>query len=348
MQLILRKNFHLCSLKCDKQQIMRKVLGMGNALVDVLMKLDSDQVLSELALPKGSMQLVDSATARRVFDVAGKNGSSKASGGSAANTIHALANLGVNTGFFGKVGRDEWGAFFRNDMQRKNISPLLLLSENESGRAMALISPDSERTFATCLGAAVELSANDLPDDLFHGYTYFHVEGYLVQNQELIREALKKAKARGLKVSLDLASYNVVTDNLDFLRSVVTDYVDILFANEEEARAFTQGLEGHEALEWMGNLCETAVLKLGEKGSMIKHIDTVVKVGILPASPVDTTGAGDLYAAGFLYGLIHAMPLEHCGYIGAMLSANVIEVIGPKMDEARWESIRAEIQRLNN
>ncbi len=323
--------------------IMAKVLGMGNALVDILLRLDSDAVLERLKMPRGSMQLVDKHTAEKVMKATGHNGATKASGGSAANTIHGLANLGIKTGFLGKIGRDELGNFFKNDLLNKGIDPILLESETESGRAIALISPDSERTFATYLGAAVEMRADDIPDEVLKNYSYLHIEGYLVQNQELIREGLRRAKQYGLKVSLDLASFNVVEENLEFLRDNVARYVDILFANEEEARAFSGGLEGEEALEWMGQMCETVVLKQGAKGSLIKHNGQKVSVGSVICNPIDTTGAGDLYAAGFLFGLIRSLPVHKCGEIGALLSARVIEVIGPKMDEERWNAIRNEL-----
>jgi sugar/nucleoside kinase (ribokinase family) len=315
--------------------IMAKVLGMGNALVDILLRLDSDAVLERLEMPRGSMQLVDKHTAEKVMKATGHNGATKASGGSAANTIHGLANLGIKTGFLGKIGRDELGNFFKNDLLNKGIDPILLESETESGRAIALISPDSERTFATYLGAAVEMRADDIPDEVLKNYSYLHIEGYLVQNQELIREGLRRAKQYGLKVSLDLASFNVVEENLEFLRDNVARYV--------EARAFSGGLEGEEALEWMGQMCETVVLKQGAKGSLIKHNGQKVSVGSVICNPIDTTGAGDLYAAGFLFGLIRSLPVHKCGEIGALLSARVIEVIGPKMDEERWNAIRNEL-----
>lgn len=327
---------------------MKKVLGMGNALVDVLMQIENDKILQELNLPKGSMQLVNKEMAAQVYVKAGKKGSVRASGGSAANTIHALASLGIKTGFIGKVGRDEWGNFFKNDMEISNITTLLLESDSESGRAMALISPDSERTFATFLGAAVELNAQDLVEDSFIGYHYFHIEGYLVQNRELIEEALKLAHKNGLKISLDLASFNIVEENLDFLHSMVSKYVDILFANKEEAKSFTGGLEGEEALNWMSELSEIVILKQGVQGSMIKHNNQITKVSPVRVNALDTTGAGDLYAAGFLYGLIHDLPLQKCGEIGSYLSAKIIEVIGPKMDIQTWEEVQTEVQRIAN
>jgi sugar/nucleoside kinase (ribokinase family) len=161
---------------------MDKVLGMGNALVDVMTTMESDEMLSTLGLPKGSMQLVDAEFSKRVMEKTAHLNSVLASGGSAANTIHGIARLGVETGFIGKVGDDELGNLFKKDLENAGIAPVLLESNTASGKAVALVSPDSERTFATFLGAAVELSATDLSAEMFRGYQYFHIEGYLVQN----------------------------------------------------------------------------------------------------------------------------------------------------------------------
>lgn len=326
---------------------MSKVIGMGNALVDILTRLQDDTILSELKYPKGSMQLVNVEEVANVLLATRDFPRNQASGGSAANTIHGLANLGIETGFFGKVGKDEWGEFFRSDLEKRSIKPYLLESDNESGRAFALISPDSERTFATFLGAAVELAHHEIPDNLFDDYSILHIEGYLVQNRDLIRHALELAKSKGLKVSLDLASFNVVEDNLEFLHEMVEKYVDILFANEEEAKAFT-GLEEEEALHKISRYCDLTILKLGKKGSVIKHFDEVVKVDPIMAESLDTTGAGDLYASGFLFGMIHGLPIEKCGKIGSLLAGKVIEVIGPKMDDATWIMIKEEVAALLN
>ncbi len=321
---------------------MDKVLGMGNALVDIMTKLSSDNILSELNLPKGSMQLVDTEFSNQVLEKTKHFNPVLTSGGSAANTIHGLARLGIKTGFIGKVGVDAMGNFFEEDLTNTGVKPLLLQSETPSGKAIALVSPDSERTFATYLGAAVELNANDINPDIFEGYQYFHIEGYLVQNHELIEHAIKTAKNKGLKVSLDLASYNVVEDNLDFLNRMAKDYVDIIFANEEEAKAFT-GKEPDEALEILGGLCPIAVVKVGKQGSWIKNGDSVCRAGIIEVNSLDTTGAGDLYAAGFLYGLIHNKTMEECGHLGALLSGKVIENLGAKISEEGWKFIKSQI-----
>ncbi len=318
---------------------MAKVLGMGNALVDIITRIDGDHYLQRFDLPKGSMTLVDRVRSGRLLKGTGHLERRMASGGSAANTIHGMANLGMETAFIGKIGRDKMGKVFRDDLVKSRIEPKLLFSKTESGRAISLVSPDTERTMATYLGAAIEMSEKDLSDEQFRDYDHFHVEGYLVQNHAFLKRALELAKKNNMSVSIDMASYNVVEANKDFLLSVIKDYVDIVFANEEEARAFT-GKPPEEALESIAESCEIAVVKLGRNGSLIKQKDRFHRIGIITVKSIDTTGAGDLYASGFLYGHLQNMPLEKCGEIGAILAGKVIEVIGPKMDPERWKEIR--------
>jgi len=317
---------------------MDKVLGIGNALVDIMTRLEDDTLLEQYKLPKGSMQLVDQDFSKKLTGATKDLNRQQASGGSAANTIHGLARLGVPTGFVGKVGRDELGNFFQEDMKQAGIAPHLLKSQTDSGRAIALVSPDSERTFATFLGAAVELSPEDLTPQLFEGYQYLHLEGYLIQNHELMKRAFELAREKGLQVSLDLASFNVVEANLDFLSTFVSEYVNILFANEEEAQAFT-GKEPETALDELANLCKTAIVKVGKDGSFIKRGAEKHRIKPISAKPVDTTGAGDAFAAGFLYGLTHGKELDQCGNIGSVLAGKVIEVVGAKMDASKWKEI---------
>jgi len=317
---------------------MDKVLGIGNALVDIMTRLEDESLLEQYQLPKGSMQLVDQEFSQKLTGATKDLNRQQASGGSAANTIHGLARLGVNTGFIGKVGQDELGTFFLEDMKLAGIDPRLFKSQTDSGRAIALVSPDSERTFATFLGAAVELSPEDLTPQLFEGYQYLHLEGYLIQNHELMKRAFELAREKDLQVSLDLASFNVVEANLDFLRTFVKEYVDILFANEEEAKAFT-GKEPEAALDELANLCKIAIVKVGKEGSFIKQGTDKHRIKPISAQPVDTTGAGDAYAAGFLYGLVHQKGLDKCGSIGSVLAGKVIEVIGAKMEESKWKEI---------
>lgn len=324
---------------------MAKVLGMGNALVDIITNIDDDEVLDGFRLPKGSMTLVDLDTSNYIHSETAGMPKSKASGGSAANTIHGLAHLGMETGFVGAVGNDDMGNFFKKDMQVNNITPLLFRTMHETGRAMALISSDSERTFATYLGAAVDLSVDDITHDLFEGYDYFYVEGYLVQNPEMLEKAMRLASNNNLKVCLDLASFNIVEDNVDLFVNLITKYVNILFANEEEIKALT-GKSPEEGAMEIQELAGTIVIKMGAEGSLCMSNGEMVRIGVRPASPIDTTGAGDLYASGFIFGHSNGMDPETCGKMGAILAGRIIELLGAKMDESNWENLRREIHAL--
>ena len=321
---------------------MKRILGMGNALTDILLQIEHDEVLATLNLPKGSMQLVNGQFSDQIGIALSGIARKMATGGSASNTINGLTKLGVTAGFVGKVGKDDVGTFFTNDSISNGVTPHLLISETPSGRCTVLVSPDGERTLCTFLGASCELDAEDLTLEMFQNYDIFHIEGYLVQNHELIRTAVRLAKEAGLKVSIDLASYNVVEDNLDFLNEIIREYVDIVFANEEEARAFTNK-EPQDALIHISNHCDIAVVKIGKEGSYVKSGDSSVQVQPRTANCIDTTGAGDLYAAGFLYGLACNYSLDVCGQIGSLVAANVVEVLGAKMTDDVWATIHEEI-----
>jgi len=327
---------------------MAKIIGIGSALTDLLIKLEDDRLMEELNLPKGSMTLVDVATMELIAEKTAHLEKEMVSGGSAANTIHGLAQLGMETAFLGKVGNDETGDFFYQDLERNNIKPMLIRSETASGIASALISKDGERTFGTYLGASVELTGEDLKDEYFEDYDLLHVEGYLIFNNDLLKAVLQKAKKANLKISLDLASYNVVEENLDFLKNMVTRYVDIVFANEEEALAYTGKTDPEEALEIIAEDTELAVVKTGKTGSLVKYEGKVYKIPVVTAHAIDTTGAGDVYAAGFLYGMINDMSLMDAGYIASLMAAKVIETYGAKIPQADLEFINREIESLRS
>ncbi len=324
---------------------MKKILGMGNALTDILLRIENDEVLAKLNLPKGSMQLVDGGKSKEITTLLSEISPRMATGGSASNTINGITRLGAAAGFVGKIGKDEVGEFFRNDMLNNGVVPHLLYSETPSGQCTVLVSADGERTLCTFLGAACELDAKDLTPEMFVGFDIFHIEGYLVQNHELIRTAVKMAKEAGLQVSVDLASYNVVEENLNFLNEIIRDYIDIVFANEEEARAFT-GKEPEQALIHIADHCDIAVVKIGKEGSFVKSGSESVLVKPRLANCIDTTGAGDLYAAGFLYGLANGYSLDICGKIGSLVSGNVVEVLGAKMTDEVWKQIHTDIQKI--
>ena len=325
---------------------MASILGIGNALTDILAILPDDTLLQELALPKGSMQHVDRETGNRIWEKLKPLGADLVAGGSAANTINGAATFGMESGFIGKVGDDDLGSLFKSNQEKDGIRSILLKGDNPTGRAMVLITPpNAERTFAVYLGAALELVPDDLHPEWFEGWDYFHIEGYLVQNQATVRRAIELAKAAGCRISIDLASYNVVEANLEFLHEIVEEYVDIVFANETEAEAFT-GLPPREALDSIARICDTAVVKIGKDGSMIRRGEELHFIQARPAAAIDATGAGDLYAAGFLYAHSIGMPLKTCGDIGSAIAAKVVEVVGTKIDQPRWNAAKKEINEL--
>ncbi len=325
---------------------MASILGIGNALTDILAILPDDGFMKQFHLPKGSMQHVDRETGDKIWQALKPLGVQYVAGGSAANTITGTAIFGMESGFIGKIGDDELGHLFKSDQAQYGIRSTLLKGVNPSGRAMVFITaPNAERTFATYLGAALELVPEDLKPEYFEGYDYFHIEGYLVQNQALIRKAVQMAKDAGCIISIDMASYNVVESNDAFLHDIVDKYVDIVFANEMEAKAFTK-MEPREALDEIAKHCEIAVLKIGKDGSMVKSGDEYHYIEAWPARPVDATGAGDTYAAGFLYAHSLGMPLKVCGEIGSIIAAKVVEVVGTKIDIPRWKDAKREIKAL--
>ena len=275
---------------------MDKIIGMGNALVDVLATLNDDHILTEMELPKGSMTLIDETKLLIINECFSEMETELATGGSAGNAIRGMACLGAGTGFIGKVGNDAYGKFYRQSLlERGTEANLLVSSELPSGVASTFISPDGERTFGTYLGAAATLKAEDLSREMFKGYTYLFIEGYLVQDHDMILRAIELAKEAGLQICLDMASYNIVEQDHDFFSLLINKYVDIVFANDRV---------------------------------------------------IDTTGAGDYFAAGFLYGLTCGYSLEKCGKIGSILSGSIIRVIGAEMPAEWWEDIKTRISEL--
>lgn len=325
---------------------MDKIIGMGNALVDVLVRIDDDSLLEKLHLPKGSMQLIQEDTLSEIRKYTSGMKIHRSTGGSAGNTVCALAALGANPGFIGKVGQDETGAFFGDTLRQRGVNALLATCDLPSGIASTFISTDGECTFGTYLGAAATLGAEDLSRKMFAGYNYLYIEGYLLQDHDLMLRAVQLAKEEGLQVCLDMASYNVVEAERDFFDQLIVKYVDIVFANESEALAYT-GKAPHEALEEIASKCSIAVVKTGKEGSLVKKGTEVIQLLSCPIDNVlDTTGAGDFYAAGFMYGLTCGYSLEKCVQISTILATAVIQEVGTTLPAKKWDEIKLNIESL--
>ena len=326
---------------------MKRVIGIGNALTDVLVNLRNEDVLHNHNIARGSMSLVDSELQSQISKEVAGLPHALSLGGSADNTIRAMARLGSDVGFIGKVGHDNTGDRFEQALHNLGIEGKIFRGESPSGKCISLVSPDGERTMLTHLGAAAEMHAEDISPEIFDGYDCLYIEGYLVQEHSLIETAIRTAKECGLQVAIDLASFNVVEENLEFLRGIVAKYIDIVFANEDEARVFSGEEEPINALQYISEMCDLVIVKIGTKGALIKHKGEVIHIGIMAAAKrVDTTGAGDFYAAGFMYGLCEGLSLRQCGTIGAITAGKVIEVVGPTLGEEAWAEIEVLVNRV--
>lgn len=325
---------------------MKRILGVGNALVDVIVNLPDETLLNTFSLPKGGMEMIDIEQKRSLHSSISSMKQKLASGGSTSNTIHGLARLGTPAGYIGKVGNDEMGVFFESDMKKSGIRPHLVhTSEFDTGIATTLMTQDAERTFATYLGAAASMTPEEINNEIFKEYDCIHVEGYLIFNHDLILEICKTAKANGLKISMDMASFNLVKEHHDFVEMLLKEYVDILFANEEEAAAFT-GKSGEESLDILSSYCETCVVKLGKHGSIANINGQKVRIGTSGVKAIDTNGAGDAYASGFLYGLLNQFTPEKTLQLASRIADEMIVTTGAKLSDEQWEKIRKEREAL--
>lgn len=322
-----------------------KIMGIGNALLDVLLRLDSDQLLSEMGVKKGAMDLIDESAMREMLQAQAGLQRSEAPGGSVCNTMRAMARLGATVGYVGKIGDDAAGSVYAAKTKEAGVAPFFVRVKGITGCSTVLISPDGERTMATFLGPAATLSDEEIPDDILCRYDCVYIEGYLISNEKLFLPALVRAKRLGLKVALDLSNFNIVNAFGCLLKKVIPAYVDILFSNESEAEAYT-GLPAREAMDVILKEVETAVITIGKEGALAGDHRRVVHEKAMDAHVVDTTGAGDHFAAGFLYGYSVGATLEQSAKVGALLSANVIETVGAQIPEERWEQIKIKVSEI--
>lgn len=321
---------------------MKKILGIGNALCDVLSRVD-ESFLEAHHLPKGSTQFVDLKGYQEMQEVLEEMDSTLASGGSTGNCMLALANLGAEPGFIGKIGNDRYGDFYKDNFQRHGGIPHFMVDECPTGVALTFITPDGQRTFNDYLGAAATLVPEDLQPDWFEKVDLCYIEGYLVQNHALIRKAVELAKERNIKVALDFSAFNIIEEEHEFFQELIND-IDIIFANENEAYAFTQEIEPLAALNQLTKHCETAVIKLGKDGAMAKNTEGFAQMAASTVHKVvDTTGAGDYFAAGFLYGYLNNEPLSNCLRKGTILASEVIQVVGTTIHQDTWDLIRKKL-----
>jgi sugar/nucleoside kinase (ribokinase family) len=308
-------------------------LTIGNALVDVLATVDEGFLVRE-NIVKGSMNLVDIKRSKHLHSLV--NSRTEMSGGSAANTAYGLASLGGKAGFIGKISADRLGESFSHDLDTVGVRffPGVTCETEDTGRCLIVVTPDGNRTMNTFLGAASLLDAADISKTAVQSAAVVFLEGYLFDKdaaKEAFRTAAEYAHAAGRKVALTLSdSFCVDRHRADFL-SLVKNDIDILFSNEDELKALYQVDSINDGLHQLRDNCEFAAVTRNEHGSVVIDGDEVVIIDAEPVdSVVDATGAGDMYAAGFLYGFVRGKPIEQCGKIGSIVASEVITHMGPR------------------
>ncbi len=324
-----------------------EVVGIGNAIVDVLTHAD-DALLEREGLTKGSMRLIDAAEADALYARLGPG--VEISGGSAANTMAGLASLGGRGAFIGKVRDDRLGQVFRHDMRAVGVAfdSRMATDGPATARSLIVVTPDARRTMNTYLGACVELGPEDIDPELVGGARITYLEGYLwdpPRAQAAFVKAAEIAHAAGAKVALTLSDPFCVDRHRDSFEELVARHVDILFANQEELMSLYQSADFDAALHAVRGACDIAVLTRSERGSIVLHGNDVHIVDAEPvAQVVDTTGAGDQYAAGFLYGLIRDYDLYSCGRIASIAAAEVIGHVGARPETSLAALVEARLE----
>ena len=323
------------------------ILGVGSPIVDILAQVP-EAFLETVSGEKGGMELI---TPKVLDDIVARLPEIpvQAPGGSAANTVCAMARLGLPVGVLGKTGKDPMAEIYRKEFMALggNCAQFKATKEKPTARCLSLITPDGERTMRTDLGAAMLLTpAEVLPED-FSNYSHVHIEGYTLPDEPLTLKILKMALEHNCSVSLDLGSFEVVRHEKENLVNWLRDYVDIVFANEDEARAFCDTDSPELALDIFGELCATAAVKLGADGAWLqsggKRVFTEANT---VSNLVDTTGAGDCWAAGFLYGHLQGWPLENSGALAALIGAKTVITLGASPDEMGWQHILKSIETM--
>lgn len=318
------------------------LFGLGNALVDVQLQVDED-AFSHLNLRKGGMALVDAAQQKEILDRFLHLEAFKCSGGSAANTVIAFAQFGGKAAYGTRLGKDDNGSFYASEFQNLGIELHADLMENEhTGTCLVLITPDAERTLNTSLAVNTSFTKEHVSEDAIRRAEWMYIEGYKFSEEsgaEAIDHAMYYAKKYDTKIAVTFSDAFIVQYFSEGLRKAVAS-ADLIFCNEVEAQAFTGTGNSEEAFRALREAAPNVALTLGEKGSKVHVQGRSWDIPSVPVTPVDTTGAGDIYAAGFLYGITHNHTPEQAGILGATAAAKVISQLGARLHDREFAALR--------
>ncbi|MDH4329949.1 MAG: adenosine kinase [Candidatus Moranbacteria bacterium] len=311
------------------------VVGIGSPLLDIIVNVE-EKVLRALGFEKGGMNLITKEDSDRILEYIKNHKKDIVSGGSAANTIAGTSLLGNKTALIGVLGDDEHGEIYEAQVCKDGICGALHKHDDHAtGHAITFITPDGERTFATHLGAAAAIRDEHILEDDIKSGKVLHVEAYQLEDpltREAMFRAIEIARENGAKISLDLSDPGLIERTGDLFKEVVDRHVDIVFANEDEAKKFT-GLDSEGAVHEIASMCDMAIVKLGKKGSIIKSNGMLHRIDPYVIEEVNTNGAGDMYAAGILHGIVNGINMDETGKIASHLAALVVASPGARMDE---------------
>jgi 5'-methylthioadenosine phosphorylase len=320
------------------------VIGLGNAMMDFLVEVD-DVKLVEFGLQKGEMHLVEEDKAKEVMSKVENFDFETSPGGSAANTLKGVALLGGKAILCAKVGQDVQGDNYVQALNQLGVDTRINKHSKTTGHCVSFVTPDTERTMSTHLGAALELYKEDILENDIACSKILHLEGYQLEGstRDTVLHAIELAKRHNTLVSIDLADPGVIRRNKEFLHSFVSSHVDIVFVNEKEALEFT-GLENEDAARALGKDCKVAVVKIGKEGSFVFSDEVLTRVEGVVANAIDTTGAGDSYAAGFLYGFCNNWPVGDAGKLGSLLASKIVEQKGAGMKNVDGNELKNSVR----
>ena len=310
------------------------VFGMCNALYDIQAEV-GEELLGSLGLDKGSMVLLDAEQQRQIVPQIYNHIVNTASGGSGANTMFGVALLGGRTCFTSCVGKDEHGALYRSGLSEFGVKPNLPEGPGETGVSLILVTPDAQRTMGTFLGRSRELTRSDVNLEDLRASRYLYVTAYLwdTDNQkEAVLHAMREANQAGVRVALSLSDPFCVHRHKEELLHLLREHVDVIFGNAQEAQALTDTTHPYDALRELACHSDVAVVTMDEKGALIREGDVTYEIARYRVSAVDTTGAGDMFAAGLLYGLTQGLPLDVTGRIASFTAAQVVAQMGPRLE----------------
>ena len=319
---------------------MKKVLGMGAALVDILANVDDAWIESQ-GVQKGGMNMVDWPQMEK-FLAALKN-PLRVPGGSTCNTMVGFSRLGGKAAFISKIGNDELGKLFQEHLKNNGVESKLGMSDAATGCVFSAVTPDAQRSMWTYLGASDFLASEDFVPALYDGVGLLYAEGYRAFNADCFKKSFTLARSLGVETALDFSSFGVVDAcRGTFDELFAAGMIDIIIANEDEAFAYA-GVKEEAALDVLAGKAKVAVVKIGKRGALIAKDGKVTRVQAGAAKAIDTTGAGDLWASGFLYGYMNGWDMERSGNLGSVVSNEVVQVMGAQIPEDGWKRILATI-----